>query len=314
MTAALAAAITKAASKQTYYTIRCLFDRPRVDDAYRAYAYFRWVDDAVDALTSSGWACADAERRARSAFLERQKSLLAACLRGDEAPAVDRHEAMLVELVRHAGAPDPRLVAYLQNMMSVMDFDVRRRGRLISQQELDDYTRWLAIAVTEAMHFFIGHEAAAPHDEARYLAVSGAHVIHMLRDTYSDLRAGYFNVPREVLEAWSIGPNDVRCDAYRRWVRERVNVARACLDGGKGYFAGVDNRRLRLAGLAYISRFEWLLHTLEADQFTVRHEYAQRRSITTAAWMARSVLSSLAFPRHLGASPVSHAASRGGRR
>ena len=46
---ALAAAITKAASKQTYYTI-CLFvDREHVDDAYRAYGYFRWVDDVLDA-------------------------------------------------------------------------------------------------------------------------------------------------------------------------------------------------------------------------------------------------------------------------
>ena len=44
-----AASITKAASKQTYYTIRFLVDRDRVDDAYRAYGYFRWVDDVLDA-------------------------------------------------------------------------------------------------------------------------------------------------------------------------------------------------------------------------------------------------------------------------
>ena len=46
---ALAAAITKSASKQTYYTIRFFVDRGRVDDAYRAYGYFRWVDDVLDA-------------------------------------------------------------------------------------------------------------------------------------------------------------------------------------------------------------------------------------------------------------------------
>ena len=45
----IAASITKAASKQTYYTIRFLADRERVADAYRAYAYFRWVDDRLDA-------------------------------------------------------------------------------------------------------------------------------------------------------------------------------------------------------------------------------------------------------------------------
>jgi len=44
----LAPCITKAASKQAYYTIRFLVDHERVTDAYRAYAYFRWVDDILD--------------------------------------------------------------------------------------------------------------------------------------------------------------------------------------------------------------------------------------------------------------------------
>ena len=91
---------------------------------------------------------------------------------------------------------------YLRHMMRVMDFDVRRRGRLVTEGELSEYTRWLAIAVTEAMHYFIGNGASAPaNDPTRYMAVSGAHILHMLRDTYVDLRAGYFNIPGEVLGA-----------------------------------------------------------------------------------------------------------------
>ncbi len=43
-----AESITRSASKQTYYTIGFLVDRERVADAYRAYAYFRWVDDTLD--------------------------------------------------------------------------------------------------------------------------------------------------------------------------------------------------------------------------------------------------------------------------
>ena len=53
MTISVASSITKAASKQTYYTIRFLVDRERVDDAYRAYGYFRWVDDVLDADSGS---------------------------------------------------------------------------------------------------------------------------------------------------------------------------------------------------------------------------------------------------------------------
>jgi phytoene/squalene synthetase len=88
----LASQITKTASKQTYYTIRFLADRERVDDAFRAYAYFRWVDDTLDAnaaLTSfpkgSGATRqgTTVEAQQRVAFLERQKSLLEKCYRGE---------------------------------------------------------------------------------------------------------------------------------------------------------------------------------------------------------------------------------------
>ena len=294
MAPSLPAAITKVASKQTYYTIRFLVDRPLVDDAYRAYAYFRWVDDVVDEVKPVDANAGEDDRLIRLRFLERQKSLLEACLSGAEPRDVDRHEAMLVELVRHADPSDPRLVAYLRHMMLVMGFDVGRRGRLVTQQELDDYTRWLAIAVTEAMHYFIGHEAAAPHDETRYLAVSGAHIVHMLRDTQADLRAGYFNVPREVLEASSIGPADLRCDAYRAWVEERVRLARAQFEAGRSYFAHVQSRRHRLAGIAYMARFEWLIEALERNGFTLQADYAEQRSLRTGLRMGGYVVSSLA--------------------
>jgi hypothetical protein len=291
MKPSLASVLTKAASKQTYYTIRFLVDRPRVEDAYRAYAYFRWVDDVVDGEPHSDLATDHARR---TWFVERQESLLDRCLRGDAPLHANLHEAMLVELVQQAGPADVALEAYLRNMMRVMDFDVRRRGELISQAELNDYTGWLATAVTEAMQHFIGNGADAPRDETRYLAVSGAHILHMLRDTYPDLRAGYFNVPRELLEANSIGPADVHSEAYRAWVAGRVKLARACFEGGRTYFARVQDPRHRLAGLAYMARFEWLIETLEREGFWLRPQYDERRSLPaalrmgwlTVSWMA----------------------------
>lgn len=276
MQPSLASALTKAASKQTYYTIRFLVDRERRDDAYRAYAYFRWVDDILDGDAPSDPLASDARRRW---FVERQQGLLDRCLRGEAPLHASPHEGMLVELVQHAGPADGALEAYLRNMMRVMDFDVRRRGLLVSQAELDDYTRWLATAVTEAMQHFIGNGADAPRDETRYLAVTGAHIVHMLRDTFEDVRAGYFNVPREVLEASSIGPADVHSDAYRAWVADRVTLARTCFEGGKSYFARVEEPRHRLAGLAYMARFEWLMETLEREGYRLRPRYDERRSL-----------------------------------
>ena len=288
-----AAAITKAASKQTYYTIRFLVDRARVDDAYRAYAYFRWVDDVLDADAGSGPVL-------RASFIERQKSLLERCLRGEVPRDANVQEEMLVELLQHDGGKDNRLRAYLRNMMLVMDFDVRRRGRLITQVELDEYTRWLAIAVTEAVHYFIGNGAFAPRDETRYLAVSAAHITHMLRDTYEDLHAGYYNVPREVLEANRIEPEDVHSDAYRAWAKSRVRLAREYFKAGRVYFARVQNSRHRLAGFAYMARFEWLLETVEREEFILRPQYRERRSVGTALRMSWLALSSMVSLRGMG--------------
>jgi phytoene/squalene synthetase len=284
---AIAPSITKAASKQTYYTIRFLADRGSVADAYRAYAYFRWVDDTLD--TGSGLGTQ------RIPFLERQKSLLEKCYRGDSIHEATLEENMLIELVQHDREENSGLQSYLRNMMQVMDFDARRRGRLISQAELNDYTRWLATAVTEAMHYFIGRGSDAPglHDETRYLAVTGAHVTHMLRDTSDDVQAGYYNIPREVLEAGHMQPPDVQNKAYRGWVRSRVHLARECFQAGRDYLARVENPRCRLAGFAYTSRFEWLLDTIEQEDYMLRPAYSERKSLGTGLRMGLSTLSSL---------------------
>jgi phytoene/squalene synthetase len=278
----LAPAITKAASQQTYYTIRFLADRDRVADAYRAYAYFRWVDDVLDAESTSSVE--------RSVFITRQKSILEKCYRGESVRDVDIHEKMLVELIQHDAEKNSGLQIYLRNMMSVMAFDAARRGRLISQSELDEYTRWLASAVTEAMHYFIGHGYYAPQNKARYLAVTAAHITHMLRDTGEDVQAGYFNIPREVLGANHISPQDFRTDAYRAWVQSRVQLARTYFKAGREYLRQVENPRCRLAGFAYTARFEWLLDTIEHENYCLRAQYTERKSFGTGLRMSWSTL------------------------
>ncbi len=285
MVTTLAASITKAASKQTYYTIRYLADRERVEDAYRTYAYFRWVDDVLDAPSGSG-----SERRA---FLERQKSLLEACYRGELPQDVDMQENMLIELVQHDHEKNSGLKAYLHNMMLVMDFDARRRGRLITQAELSDYTRWLAVAVTEALHYFIGHADFTPHDSTRYLAVSAAHIAHMLRDTADDMQLGYYNIQREVLDANQIWTQDVKSEAFHAWVKGRVQLARQYFEAGKVYFARVQNLRCRLAGMAYISRFEWVLDTIEREGYSLRPQYNERKSLASGLQMGWLTLSAM---------------------
>jgi phytoene/squalene synthetase len=285
MNQSLASSITKAGSKQTYYTLRFLVDRGRTEDAYRAYGYFRWVDDILDAET-----CPVSEREA---FLERQKELLESCYRRKPLQVVDIREKMLVELVQHDQEKFSGLQLYLRNMMEVMEFDVGRRGRVISQVELEHYTYWLASAVTEFMHYFIGHNCYAPQDTTRYQAVMAAHITHMLRDTVEDVRVGYYNIPHEVLEEGAIGPKDVDSAAYQAWVQKRVRLARAYFEAGREYLTRLESQRCCLAGFAYIARFEWVLDTIEREGYRLRVNYDERKRLGSGVQMSWHALSAL---------------------
>lgn len=299
----LAAEITKTASKQTYYTIRFFVDRELVDDAYRAYGYFRWVDDTLDAQTGT--------RPEKLAFVNRQRAILLACYRGEVPTDLRIEERMLADLVQNDSGKRPGLRSYLHNMMAVMEFDAERRGRLVSKAELHEYTRSLAAAVTDAMYYFIGHDEPAPNHQARYLSVIAAHIVHMLRDTLEDARNGYFNIPREYLQQHEITPWDVQSGAYRDWVCERVKLAREYFKQGRGCLAQVKNLRCRLAGFAYTARFEWMLRAIERENYCLRSSYPERKGLPASLWMVWSALASiLASPlmkiksRKLASQPV----------
>lgn len=296
----LAEAITREASTQTYFTIRCLVDRPLVADAYRAYAYFRWVDDVIDQMSI--------EKVDRLAFLARQQGIIARCYQGEWPDDLCPEEQLVADLIGHDFDANRGLRTYINQMMAVMAFDAERNGRLISQAELAEYTRCLATAVTEALHYFIGHDDASPQDETRYMAVTGAHITHMLRDAVEDTAVGYYNIPQDYLETHAITPADVTHEVYRGWVQARAQLARHCFAIGRATIAQVENWRCRLAGYAYIARFELVLDAIERDDYWLRPAYPERKSAKSGLKVGlSSVCQSLASPhqKRQTAKPVS---------
>ena len=291
----LAESITRSASQQTYYTIHLLADRDRVAEAYRTYAYFRWVDDQLD---EGGM-----NKSERLQFIERQKRLIEHCYCGEWPRHVSEEESMLMELIRSEREERSGLRSYIHNMMAVMAFDAERRGRLISADELKEYTLHLALAVTEAMHYFIGHGCKSPQDQTRYLAVSAAHITHMLRDALDDIEAGYFNIPREVVETYRIDPRDVQSEAYRKWIKDRVGLARACFRAGRRYLARVENLRCRMAGFAYTARFESVLSAIECDDYYLRAAYPECKNWVSGLGMATLSISRASISQRVGDAP-----------
>lgn len=261
----LAASITWASSRQAYWTIRGLVDRDRVADAFRAYGYFRWVDDQLDQVLT--------DRNQRLDFLSRQQALVEACYAGTHLPITCAHEQMVIDLIRHNPAPSGGLAAYIEHMFRVMRVDAERRGRLIHAAELEGYAHDLALAVTEALLWFIGHDQPRVDSPDQYASAAAAHIAHMLRDAHEDVHMGYFNIPLEVLDLARIGPEDFRHPAYRAWVAWQVSQARMNFAAGRGYLRQLASLRCRLAGFAYQERFVWLLEAVERSGYVLPPAY-----------------------------------------
>ena len=159
------------------------------------------------------------------------------------------------------------------------------------------YSDCLAKAVTDNILYFIGNSHPYPATDDRYLAATAAHITHLLRDMVEDVSNGFVNVPREYLKAHGIGPEDVHNLALRAWVRERVELARQFFCEGKRYLDELDVLRCKIAGYWYCVRFEVVLDAIERDDYILRAEYNERRSLST--WLKMVWLSIAIIGRHL---------------
>lgn len=268
----MAAELTKASSRQTYYTILLLADRDLRGEAYCAYGYFRWVDDVLD-----GTSVSQEEKRT---FLQRQKQILASG-HSDELVLCPEEEILLA-LLQGGRDRSSGLWSYLENMMAVMEFDLERRGRLVSEADLTEYSRRLATSVMDGLMYFIGHDQPTPNLPGKYDAVTAAHITHMLRDTYEDAKIGYFNIPAGFLQQHGISAQDVASPFYRTWVCQQVKLAWEYFKSGREFISQIKHFRRRLAGLAYAARFEWVLGVIERDHSCLRSDYSQRKSLRAA--------------------------------
>jgi phytoene/squalene synthetase len=271
--AILARSITRSGSIQTYFTARLMVDKDLVDDFFRAYAYFRWIDDVIDISSRSD------EERLR--FISNQRRLIDSLY--DQEPVVELtpEEEILKDLINNDRGENSGLQSFIRNMFAIIEFDAQRKGRLISESELDWYVKTLGRSVTDGLLYFIGNGNPYPESENRYQAGIAAHISHLLRDMHQDNADGFINIPREYLEANRLSHEDMNDPAYKDWVRQRVELAQELFAEGKSYLDGIGVLRAKIVGYWYCARFEVVLDTIEGDEYLLREEYHERRRVST---------------------------------
>lgn len=289
-TAALAQAITWAGSKQSYFTARLMVDKDLVNDFFRAYAYFRWADDIIDAPASEDSPARSSEERI--SFIGRQKELIDTLYRKQRPDDLAPEEEMVADLISHDRGENSGLQSFIRNMLAIIQFDAERKGKQVSQHELTWYTAHVAKSVTDGIEYFIGNNYSYPDSNGRYSAAIAAHITHLLRDTVPDTADGFINIPREYLKATGIGPEDIESAPFRDSVRDRVDQARLYFREGKRYLDQLDVLRCKIVGHWYCARFEKVLDTIERDDYALRAVYSERSDLTTwlrIAWLGFTV-------------------------
>ena len=74
------------------------------------------------------------------------------------------------------------------------------------------------------------------------------------------------------------------------WVAGRVALARRDFAAGREFIGGLSCRRCRLAGYAYIARFEYVAGLIERDDFRLRPAYPERKSLGAALAMGMKTI------------------------
>jgi phytoene/squalene synthetase len=287
--AGLARSITKASSKQSYFIARFLVDKDLVDDCMRAYAYFRWVDDVIDVSTKTA--------EERISFINRQKWLVDSLYKKEHPGALTPEERMVADLIAHDRGENSGLQSFIRSFLAALEFDARRKGKLVNQAELTWYSSCLGQAVTDAIQYFIGNNHMYPSTDNQYLAATAAHITHMLRDMIEDIDDGFVNIPREHLEEHGLSLVDVDKSLTRDWVRGQVERARDLFRDGQRYLDQLDSLRCKIAGYWYCARFECVLDAIERDGYMLRPLYHERHKLflkLKMGWLAISIT-----PRHL---------------
>jgi phytoene/squalene synthetase len=264
--ALLAKSITWKGSKLTYL-IGCIFvDRDLREDFFRAYAYFRWLDDIVDDSNTT--------RQDRLQFVMRQDSLIRCLFSGETWPSVDDlcpQEELLVQLTQARHHHSENLRSFVENMFAIIKFDAHRKDHTISSAELDWYSQRLARSVVDGLQYFIGNNHDYPRTENQYSAAMAAHITHLLRDTIPDIANGFINIPHDVVLEGHIQTTDH--PAVRNWVKDRVILARRHFQDGREYIRSLPVKRCQLASYLYCNQFERILNVIEHDGYIVRHSY-----------------------------------------
>jgi len=261
--------ITQKESSTAYRLSKFLFNRGTSAIFCLGYAYFRWLDDLVDAL--------DATKEVIQAIVEKQKTLIGKLYSNNiriNVYELNIYEQMLYYLVKHDITNDCYLHNYFMNMFHAIEFDSQRRYQVSPQTALDTYSNRLGGAYTRVLQAFTSwHQTKPQADDMVYYSGFAAHKAHILRDFYTDISLGYYNISKESLAEYGWSIDQLPYVDLRNWVYRTVKETYLAFRYGLDALKKVQNQRLRFLGYATCAQYIFVLEKIRRNDYHLRLSY-----------------------------------------
>jgi hypothetical protein len=226
-----------AAGEKRLWLARRLYPRllgPAWRYALLAFAYLKLFDDDVDEDADSV--------RAGDAFAV-HRALAERCYAGEPPgpalPFVQQIGALVFQFDRANGAP---IRGFLSDAIESMAIDIARRGKLLSQAQIDANLHLGGGGTVRGIAWFAAPELELPEPLVHALcdAYMGA---DSLIDLEHDLAFGVINVPAEVVAR---GLDPFRPDArLAAWAQQQARLCEMRFDAALARLPEIESRRLR---------------------------------------------------------------------
>jgi phytoene/squalene synthetase len=208
----------KTVSPFSYYFGRLFFVSERREILYKAYGYFRWLDDIVDQ--------AAIPRQQADEIIQRQSQLIAAWYEGRDSLQGQDTESLMKDVIqcnRPLGCP---LRPMARGFLDALSWDVQRRYTIVEQEALDRYSQLLGCSYAHGLLFGFGlSPVESRYQTIVYLGGVASHLSHMIRDYEEDRELGYINISREALRRFQIDLDESQSANVRRWKRSLARKA-----------------------------------------------------------------------------------------
>lgn len=248
---------------------------------YVLYSYFRWLDDFVDERSRS--------ERERREFISGQDSVIRGLYRSR---STDRN-GLIGRIVQHDLDGGCRLKPLILTMLDTFRFDLKRANRVVSFDELQDYSRNLGSAYAGLLLCFV--EPTYKRQEEDSLLAHACHLVHMLRDFEKDRKLGYINISQEEMEEHNIRLSQIEDERFEEWLKDRIKTIQRYFLKGKAKLNENPVLRLKLIGHLYCFRYETVLRQIREAGYRLKDSYSLRFQD-----VARLILTSIFVPlRHL---------------